>query len=281
VPPAFRTRRFAVIVPDISNAVYAAIVEAMQESAWQGRHRMLLASTGEDPARELEYLKTYSAESDGVILCSPRAAAEAAYRAAGRIPLVVVNGESPNPSAPAVLLDVAQGLTQAIEHLTSLGHRRVVYVPGPSASWANGARLRILQHLSGERGIELVTVGHQRATVQGGVAAAAAVVASGATAVIAYNDLVGLGVQAGARTLGVDCPSGLSIVGIDDLDLAATMGAGLTTVRTEIAKSAALSLEMLLGIIDGEAPPSDHIVRLGSQLIVRGSTAPAPEPSRI
>lgn len=276
VPPALRTRRFAVVVPDISNAVYAALTRALQESAWPGRHQMLLASTGEDPARELEYLRLYSTEAKGIILCSPRAATEAVYAAAGSAPLIVVNGESPAPSVPAVLLDVSQGLSQGIEHLRSLGHHRVAYVPGPPSSWASGTRHRILLHLTREHGMDLVAVGHQTADVQGGRAAAAAVVASGATAAVAYNDLVGLGLQAGVRDLGKSCPGDLSVIGIDDLDFAATMGPGLTTVRNEIVKSASLSLELLLGLIDGAHAPSPHVVRLGSQLIVRGSTAPAP-----
>jgi LacI family transcriptional regulator len=276
VPPAFRTRRLAVVVPDISNAVYAALTEAIQESAWPGRHRMLLASTGEDPMRELECMKTCSAEADGVILCSPRSSAASAYGAAGRVPLVVINGESPAASVPSVLLDVSQGLAQAIEHLRSLGHRKIVYVPGPPASWANSTRQRILHQLARRHGLELSTVGHQEANVQGGLAAAAAVVATGATAAIAYNDLVGLGIQAGVRRLGMSCPADLSVIGIDDLDVAATMGTGLTTVRTEITKSAALSLELLLGVIDGTVPASARPLRLGSQLIVRGSTALAP-----
>jgi len=116
-----------------------------------------------------------------------------------------------------------------------------------------------------------VTVGNQNATVDGGLAAAASVVASGATAVIAYNDLVAIGMLAGARTLGYHCPEDISVVGIDDLDVAAAAEPGLTSVRVPIGRSGSLALELLLEQIAGK-PSATEAVHLSSQLIVRGST---------
>jgi LacI family transcriptional regulator len=128
-----------------------------------------------------------------------------------------------------------------------------------------------VKRLCEEWGVELATVGHQNATVDGGLAAAASVVASGATAVIAYNDLVAVGLLAGARTLGYHCPEDLSVVGIDDLDIAAAAEPGLTSVRVAIERSGSLGLDLLLEQIAGKSRATEA-VHLGSQLIVRGST---------
>jgi LacI family transcriptional regulator len=119
--------------------------------------------------------------------------------------------------------------------------------------------------------MELVTVGNQNATVDGGLAAAASVVASGATAVVAYNDLVAIGMLAGARSLGYHCPEDISVVGIDDLDIAAAAEPGLTSVRVPIERSGSLGLELLLEQMAGNSSPTEAI-HLNSQLIVRGST---------
>lgn len=269
------SRTFAVVVPDVSNAVFAELICSIQDQAWHGRHRMILSNTSEDAAREEEILRSLGRGVDGVILCSPRLAAPAIKRAIGSTPLVVINGET--EFAPSVLLDVEEGIRQAVEHLFALGHRKIAFVPGPASSWANQRRLQCVVAMTAQWGVELVTVGNQSATVNGGRAAAAAVVSSGATAVIAYNDLIALGVQAGARTLGYHCPEDLSIVGIDNLDIAAASEPGLTSIRVAITHSGSLSMDLLLDQIAGKPGP-DKPVHLASQLIVRGSTFGARTP---
>lgn len=269
-PRGYRT--FAVVVPDVANAVFAELIRSIQEQAWHGRHRMILASTAEDSFREQEILRTFGRGVDGVILASPRLTTAAIKAAIGPTPLVVINRET--KFAPSVLMDVEEGIRQAVEHLSALGHRRIAFVPGPASSWANQRRLQCLAALAVEWKVDLKLVGNQAATVNGGRAAAAAVVSSGATAVIAFNDLVALGVQAGARTLGYHCPEHLSVVGIDDLDVGAASEPGLSSIRTSVARSGSLSLELLLDQIAGRTVPVEA-VHLGSQLIVRGSTSAA------
>lgn len=250
--PAAR-RRLPVVVPDIANAVTARLVANIIEQAWQGRHRIVLADTHEDAGREREILDMLDGTVDGVILCSPRLTSQLVPGSVGATPVVVINGAS--QGVPAVLMDVEEGLAQAIDQLHALGHRRVAYVPGPAASWANLRRAECVTRLTTERDMELVTVRNQAASVDGGLAAAAAVVASGATAVVAFNDLVALGVRAGTQELGVRCPQDLSIVGIDDTDVGAAAAPGLTSVRVGIARSGALGLAMLLDLMGGRPVP--------------------------
>lgn len=278
VPGHGGSRTIGVVVPDIANAVFAALIKALQERAWPGRHRMLLADTAESADREREQVAALAAAADGVVLCSPRLPPDELRRLAGAVPAVVVNGEAER--MPSVLLDAGEGLRQAVEHLFALGHRRLAYVPGPPSSWADAQRLDEVKRLCAEWEIGLVTVGHQNATVDGGAAAAAPVVASGATAAIAYNDLVAVGLLAGARQLGRHCPEDLSVVGIDDLDIAAAAEPGLTSVRIAIERGGTLALDLLLEQLAGKPRPAEA-VRLGSQLIVRGSTSTAPQDNPI
>jgi LacI family transcriptional regulator len=265
--PAGRT--IGVIVPDIGNAVFGRLVRSVQESAWSGNHRILLASAHEDPSRERSHLLDLAGVADGILLCSPRQSADWISETAAGVPLVVVNGQV--PGAAAVLMDVEQGMRQAVEHLGALGHRRIAYVPGPAASWANRRRLEAVTALAAGAALDLVVVGNQAADVQGGLAASAPVVASGVSAVIAYNDLVAVGVMAGARALGLHCPEDLSVVGIDDLDIAAAAEPGLSSVRVAVERSGALAVELLVDRMNG-VTVDPAAVHLDSQLIVRGST---------
>ena len=88
---------------------------------------------------------------------------------------------------------------------------------------------------------------------------------------IAYNDLVALGVQAGIADLGMRCPDDMSIVGIDDIEIGSAVQPALTTVHLAIERAGALAVELLLERIGGSTDAT--IYHLESQLIVRGSTA--------
>lgn len=273
-PAPTGTHEIGVIVPDISNAVIASQVRAMQNQLWPGRHRMILFSSDEDPGREHEFLSELAECSDGVILCSPRQSPDLILDAVGDTPLVVVNGEV--DGVPSVLMEVDTGIQQAVEHLYALGHRSLTFIPGPATSWANRTRLSALTRATTHWNMRFVVLGNQAATVQGGLAAAASAAASGATAVVAYNDLVALGAQAGLRALGKPCPLEVSVVGIDGLDIAGASEPGLTTVQVANERSGLLAVELALNLING-GPTPRHAVHLDSQLIVRGSTSVARE----
>lgn len=264
-----RRMTFAVVVPDAANPVFASLIASMQSQAWSGRHRMMLVNTFEHPEREEEVLQSLRTEVDGVILASPRLAAERIESAIGHLPLVALNAEL--DFCPSVLLSADTGMRQAFEHLHALGHRSLTFVPGPASAWSTRRRQSLATELAREWDVELTVVGNQAASVNGGLAAAASVASSGSTAVLAYNDLVALGVQAGLRQLGRHCPSDLSIIGIDDLDIAAVAEPGLTSVRVSIPGGGALALNLLTDLVSGKHVPAEPLLQ-DSQLIVRGTT---------
>ncbi|SFS90842.1 LacI family DNA-binding transcriptional regulator [Saccharopolyspora flava] len=264
--PACRT--LGVVVPDLANAVFASLLRSIHDQAWHGRHQLVVAHTNEDGDREREALDRFATSTDGIIVCSPRSPQERLDEIAAKAPVVTINATTDH--APSVLIAADDGLRQAAEHLRALGHRHVVYVPGPQNSWADRTRHAALSEHCAEQGLRLTVVGPQSASVAGGLAAAASVVASGATAVVAYNDLVALGVRAGARKLGRHCPDDLSIIGIDDLDVASVSDPGLTSVHVGITDGGTLAVDLVLGQIDG--PPRHDDVHMPSQLIVRDST---------
>lgn len=265
---ATATRTIAVIVPDVANPVYATLLKAIQGQAWHGRHRIVLFDADEDLRKEREQIEQ-ARKLDGMLLCSPRLPDEDVLALVGETPYVVVNRLLDD--APCVLMDTEHGPRQAVEHLAALGHRHIAYAAGPLGSWADGRRSDTIARACETYGIRLTRLSHHAASIQGGRAAAAPAAASGATAVIAYNDLVALGLEAGMSDLGRTCPDDISIIGIDDIDLAGVVTPGLTTVRMPIGRCGALAVDLLLQAMAGT--PSHETAVLNSQLIVRGSTA--------
>lgn len=273
--PATTTKTIGVVIPDVANPVYATLMKAIEGQAWHGRHRTVLFDADEDLRREREQIQRAS-QLDGMLLCSPRLPDAELLSLVGDTPYVVVNRQL--EGAICILMDAEFGPTQAIEHLAALGHTHVAYASGPRGSWADARRFDSIARACERHGIRLTRLSHHAASIQGGRAAAAPAAASGATAVVAYNDLVALGVESGLSELGRHCPRDVSIIGIDDIDLASAVTPALTTVRMPIARSGALGVDLLLQAMSG-TPVSD-VATLNSQLIVRGSTAAPAAPRR-
>ncbi|MGI5430759.1 LacI family DNA-binding transcriptional regulator [Streptomyces sp. CA-179760] len=265
------TATVAVIVPDIANPVFGTFVKAAQAQGWHRRQTIVLADTDFDPDHEREVIAHLSARSAGLVVCSPRLDAEEVLDLCGETPVVLVNRET--TTADCVLADATDGLRQALDYLTALGHRHIAYVQGSQHSWSNSHRVDLARARAERSGVELEVLGWQSETVAGGTAAAAGVRACGATAVIAHNDLVALGVIAGARQLGVRVPEDLSVMGIDDMPLAATSYPSLTSIAVPMDRAGSLSLEMLAPSMSGERQ-DPRTLRLPTQLVVRGSTGP-------
>lgn len=266
---ASATRTFGVVVPDVSNPVYATLLKAIQGQAWHGRHRIVIFDADEDLRREREQIEQ-ARKLDGMLLCSPRLPDADVLDLVGETPYVVVNRQI--DGALCVLMDAEHGPAQAIEHLAALGHTHIAYAAGPRGSWADARRAETVARACERHGMRLSRLSHHAASIQGGRAAAATAAASGATAVVAYNDLVALGLEAGLLELGRRCPADMSIVGIDDIDLAGAVTPALTTVRMPIERSGALAVDLLVQALAGEV--IGDVATLGSELIVRASTAP-------
>ncbi|WP_314649592.1 LacI family DNA-binding transcriptional regulator [uncultured Microbacterium sp.] len=265
---ATATRTIGVLVPDVANPVYGMLLKAIQGQAWHGRHRIVLFDADEDLRREREQIEQ-ARKLDGILLCSPRLPDDEVRALIGRTPAVIANRVI--DGVPCVVMDTEYGPTQAVEHLVALGHAHIAYASGPRGSWADVRRFDTIARACERHGIRLTRLSHHAASIQGGRAAAALAAACGATAVVAYNDLVALGLEAGMSELGVTCPDDISIVGIDDIDLAGAVTPGLTTVQMPIERCGALAVDLLLQAIGGAA--LGDVATLNSQLIVRASTA--------
>ncbi|MBL7257625.1 LacI family DNA-binding transcriptional regulator [Paractinoplanes lichenicola] len=281
-----RTGNLGLLVPDLANPFFPGIVKGVQARAHEADHAVFLADTDENPAAEAGLVRKLAKQVDGVVLCSPRMP-EAELRAlAADIPIVLVYRRIPGtPSVTAAFLD---GMRQAISHLTALGHQRIAYVAGPRSSWANRERVKSLRavgrdvagngspagrasaegKVSAAAKCELVEMGSVTPTFEGGVAAADGVLAAGVTAVIAYNDLVALGLLHRCAARGVRVPGDLSVLGFDDIPLGAMVHPALTTVALPKGPAGRAAVDLLL-------QERKEKRELPTQLIVRGSTGPA------
>lgn len=262
----------ATVVPDIANPVFSRFVKAAQDRGRSSRTTVVVADTDYDPDRERETIAGLRDRVDGIVVHSSRLDGAEVLDLCGSTPSVLVNREV--TGGDCVIADPAQGLREAVDHLDALGHRRIAYVQGRSDSWSNQHRTGLVRRLAEEYGLELHLLGWHTETVDGGTAAAARVLATGATAVITHNDLVALGLVAGARALGVRVPDDLSVVGSDDIPFAALSAPGLSSIATPMDRAGTLACEILGRAATERTAP--RAVHLPTHLVVRGTTGPAP-----
>jgi DNA-binding LacI/PurR family transcriptional regulator len=271
-----RTGNVGLIVPDLANPFFPSIVKAVQARAREKDYAVFLADADEDRDVEVDLVRALAKQVDGMVLCSPRMT-EANLRAiSAETTLVMVNRRV--GSHPAVTFDNAGGMRQAVAHLQALGHTRVAWVGGPRDSWSNRERHRALRAATASAKIRLVEIGNVIPQFEGGVAAADLVLAAGVSAVIAYNDLVALGLLSRFRARGVEVPGRLSVIGTDDIPLSGMSHPALTTVALPKEQGGRHAVDLLLSLLEGGAETAPTRRELPTHLLVRGSTGVAPPP---
>ncbi|WP_433381033.1 LacI family DNA-binding transcriptional regulator [Actinoplanes sp. CA-142083] len=268
-----RTGNIGLLVPDLGNPFFPSVVKGVQARAHEADYAVFLADTDEDSAAEAGLVRRLSKQVDGIVLCSPRMPDEELRTLVADTPVVLVNRRIAR--VPSVTPEFPDAMRQAVSHLTALGHRRIAYVAGPRSSWANRERLRSLKAAAAE--IELIEIGNVMPQFEGGVAAADQVLASGATAVIGYNDLVALGLLNRFTARGVAVPGDISLLGFDDIPLAAMVHPALTTVALPKEQSGRAGVDLLLQLLADPDRSTAARRELATQLMVRDSTGPAPK----
>ncbi|GAA2867454.1 MULTISPECIES: LacI family DNA-binding transcriptional regulator [Nonomuraea] len=260
-----RTFNMGLIVADISNPFFPPLIKAAQAQARGRDYHVFVADTDEDPRVEEELIRTLTKQVDGVLLCSPRLSNKMIERLAEDVPFVVVNRRI--KGMPAVLMNVAQGARLALDHLAGLGHRRIALVSGPIGSWTSNE----MQGVAAEAaGLDLVFFGPNQPTEAGGLAVAPEVAACGATAVLAYNDLVALGLIEGLSAMEIGVPDQISVIGFDDILPGRLNRPKLTTVAMPAVQAGRMAVDLLL-----QSGGEGATVTLDTALIVRESTGRA------
>lgn len=273
-----RTNTIGLIVPDIANPFFPPIIKAVQNRAGQKHNAVLLADTDEHATDELLRARTMSNQVDGLILVSPRTPNERLtdFRTLG--PLVCLNRDV--PGVPSVSIETTAGVNQAVEHLAALRHRSVAYLNGPRQSWSNTQRRQSITAACAAYNVELIQFGPFEPQFHAGVRAADLVQASQATAVIAYDDMIALGVMARLTERGVRVGRDISVIGIDDALLASVSSPSLTSIHLPSEKAGAAAVDLLIDQVNkaphDESDPAEPPVALESYLIVRDSTGYAP-----
>lgn len=269
-----RTTTIAVLVSDISNPFFTAVVRGIEDGLSENDHQMFLCNTDEDAGKEDHYLRAMLAKRVDGLLIAPVGRPEGFLGVIERhIPTLCIDRGTPDIELPVVGIDNEAAARDAVGHLIEHGHRRIAAIIGlPSVSTSRD-RLAGYQRALRDAGIdpqdELVRQGSSKA--EGGTAAARDLLARGPrpTAIFASNNLMTLGVLRALDELGLRCPEDVAVVGFDDHDWAPYFTPALTVVRQPTYELGRVAAALLLRAIGGER--IDRVDLMRADLVVRAS----------
>lgn len=260
-----RTGNVAVIVPDITNPHFASLVRSASRAARDRDLQLLLVDTGEHPDEEVQAARALAPEVDGLIVLSARKL-HRELDAIGSTDVVFV--DRPVKGRSSVVMRAGAATAEALDHLAALGHRSFAYLTGPKASWAAGERRRAAQRAAKQANVDIDLIEVATPTFDEAASTVDELVASRATAVMVFNDQMALGVISALAARGIDVPGDVSVVGCDDVPMAAMTSPALTTIHMPVREVGARAVELLHGERAAE--------EVAAEFVVRGSTGPAP-----
>ncbi len=261
------------VVLDIANPFFTEVARGVEDRLAADDYTLMLASSDGDPEREARYLRLFESHGVAGVLVTPAGDDLAAILAARERGLEVVLLDATSPALPSVGVDDVRGAAMAIEHLLSLGHRRIGFVNGPDTLRQATDRRAGVHAALAAAGLHpadaLVEVRIDRLDATGGEAGLAALLdGPRPTAVLCVNDLVAVGVLRALHRRGLAVPDDMALVGYDDVLVVAEPLVPLTSVRRPTRELGRRAADLLL------CPPGGpQRVLFEPELVVRASTA--------
>lgn len=235
-----RSFTLGLMIPDITNPFFPAIVRGAEDVAWLEGYAVSLANSVEDLGREHAALEHFEAHRvDGVMVCSPRLSDQKLARLIERHPAtVLVNRAAPFPdTASSIEVDDVKGAHLAIAHLANRGRRTIGQLAGPDRAssaqkrrWGSAEALAYHQLEHGDQLIEAC-----EPTEAAGEAAMHTLLTRrrDLDAVLCYNDIVAIGALSALAAAGRRVPEDVAVVGFDDIRLASLVKPALTTLHAD------------------------------------------------
>ncbi len=274
-----RRGTIGVVVPDISNPFFAAVVKGLEQASRELFFRLLLANSDESNEREAEILVDLTGRVDGFILAPAHEhdRAPLRLREAG-IPAVLLDREVTGGELfDVVVVDNVGGAASAARHLSSLGHTAIAMINGPTDTTPGRERrsgfLAGLSEADLDLRPEYDLTGDFREASGRNLTLQLLGLPQPPTAIFTANNLMTVGALKALQSMRVRVPQDVSIVGFDDLTLGSLLQPPLTCVSRPDVEQGALAMRLLLSRIADRAEDPPRRVVLGTCLEVRGSTA--------
>jgi LacI family transcriptional regulator len=273
-----RTNVIGLIMPDVEFPFAIQVMKGVNRAIAKSGYDLIVYTGGDTKKestadRERRYVSLLnSSVTDGVIVVTP---ATTTFSTAS--PVVVVDPNNEGPDCPAVIATNHAGALLVMEHLISLGHRRIGFIGGRPELQSATQRLQGYKDGLCQANIPLdpgLIQAGDYSTDTGFICAQKLLnLSDPPTAIFAANDQSAIGVIKAANEAGLSVPTDLSVVGFDNIPEAVYVNPTLTTVDQFIDKMGHVAIEILIGLIEDESPDG-NLHKMPTQLVIRDSCRP-------
>lgn len=262
---------------DIQNPFFARVAHDIDGGLRGSRHNLIIAASEEDEAQERELLNSLCALNLRGMIVAPAASADSAHlhRLVDEgFPLVVIDRPVPGLACDTVSVDNAAGAQEAVAYLIAQGHRRIGVIHDDSRLITAQERLAGYRAALVAAGlpVEPALMAVSQSTVEHAIDATIRLFSQPErpTALFTLDSLMTTGALVALRSMGVQVPQDVSVLGFDDFDFATFTDPQITVVSQPVEQIGALAVRLLMARIAGEDGPPQH-TRFPTRLIVRGS----------
>jgi LacI family transcriptional regulator len=267
-----------VLLPDITNPVFAPILGGITEVLSAEGYAPIVADAGNRSSQQICFVeRLLSQRVDGLILATVSQDDELVGFCIRRgVPVILVNRSEARDRVSSVVSDDEMGMRLAVDHLVDIGHRRIAHIAGPLSTSTGALRRDGFERAMARHGLTGVVREAAGYTREGGAFAAAYLVGGPhqVTAIVAANDLLAIGALDALKERHLRCPEDVSLVGHNDMPLVDVVSPPLTTVRIEHREMGRIAARMLIEMLQSRSAEIRHVV-LPPELVVRKSTQPA------
>lgn len=275
-----KTNIIGMIIPDITNPFFPAVVRGAEDAAFSSGYRLLLCNADNNQAKEISYIKELRTYLPAGIIIIPSNLNDVSMKEGnltGRSAVVCLDRIPRDWEGDAVTIDNEDGAAQATRHLISLGHVRIAIVTGPLHLTNAHDRLKGFRNALKEAKIIIPADYVQESSFDraGGYSAAKKLLKmdSRPTAIFAQNDLMAMGVVQAIRESGLKCPRDISLIGFDGLDILELIDPPISSVQQPGYQLGSMGVQLLVERINNPDTPFSHHV-LPTELLLRASSAP-------
>jgi len=266
-----RNNAIGVVLPDLHGEFFSEIVRGMDREASRRGYLLLLSTLHAGGEQATNAMRAMRGRVDGLIVMAPHLGADELSAALPTgLPSILINTRAGAGQHPSIHLDNAAGVRAVVEHLASLGRKRLIHIAGPADNIDAQEREAAFREAVAAHGLEGRIVGGDF-EMESGEAAIRRLLAEAIEfdAVFAANDNMAIGTLEALRAAGKRVPEEVAVVGFDDIPLARHMG--ITTVRVRIAELGERALQRL---VDGFSKDQGGDELHAPELVIRSTTDP-------
>ncbi len=271
-----RTHTIGVLLPDLYGEFFSELIHGIDLTARRNNFHILVSRSWEGRTEIEEAMRAMRGRVDGVLLMSPDVTPDSMRNVPAGLPVVLLCSPARGFDASSVTIENYRGAREMVEHIASLGHKRIAIIKGADDNYDASERLR------GYRAaLRLASIANDPTleidgdfTEAGGYNAAVRILdlEPRPTAIFAANDSMAIGALSALRESGVSVPDEMAVAGFDDIPLAHYMDPPLSSVRVPIASIGERAVDILLSSISHDGEPARRREKVSTELVIRRST---------